>query len=333
MDNNTKILLCLMTSWVVCMLASPIVIKLMTRLKVRQTILKYVDKHEGKFGTPTMGGLAFLIAMSVATILFCMSEHKIGIIAVCTTLAYGILGFLDDFIKVWHKENQGLKAYQKIIGQVGIALIVAVFCYKEVGSSIILPFTSKTIDLSWGYIPFAMLVFTAMTNAVNLTDGLDGLAGSTSAVVFVFWLVVCWTTMQEWTHLGNVVEQKYYLSLCYFSAAMLGGVMGFVWQNAYPAKIFMGDTGSLTLGGAMACLGLFAKNPLILALVGIMYVISCISVIVQVVYFKATGKRVFLMAPLHHHLEYKGLKESKIVAYYTIITAVACIVAVIGYVG
>ncbi len=315
------------------MLFNPIVVKLMTRLKVRQTILKYVDKHEGKLGTPTMGGIAFLVAMSVVCILFCMSEHKIGIIAVCTTLAYGMVGFLDDFIKVWHKENQGLKAYQKIIGQVGIAVIVSVFCYKEIGSSIVLPFFNQTVDLKWGYIPFSMLVFIAMTNAVNLTDGLDGLAGSTAAVVFVFWLVAMWTTMQEWQNFGDVVEQKYYLSLCYFSAAMLGGVIGFVWQNAYPAKIFMGDTGSLALGGAMACLGLFSKNPLILAMVGIMYVVSCISVIVQVVYFKITGKRVFLMAPLHHHLEYKGLKESKIVAYYTIITAMACIIAVISYVG
>lgn len=315
------------------MIVSPLVNKLMTKLKVRQTILKYVDKHEGKLGTPTMGGISFLISTCVTCLVFCWTEHKIGIVAMCVTLAYGMVGFLDDFIKVWHRENQGLKAYQKIVGQVGIAVIVTIFCYKEIGSDIVLPFLGKSVNLKWWYIPFAMVVFIAMTNGVNLTDGLDGLAGSTSAVIFAFWLVVSWISMMTCYDMGDIVQRKYNLSLCYFTASMLGAVLGFVWQNAYPAKIFMGDTGSLALGGAMACMGLFSKNPLILLIVGIMYVVSCISVIVQVVYFKITGKRVFLMAPFHHHLEYKGHKESKIVAYYTIITLMACVVALIGYVG
>lgn len=332
-NSYFKITIALITAWVVAMFLNPLVLAITKKLKARQSILKYVDKHSGKAGTPTMGGIIFLLAMAITYFIFDGSGHSAGAVAVVATLGYGLLGFLDDFIKVWNKDNMGLKAYQKVIGQLGIAIIVAFYCYRsqDIGSVVKLPFFDIEWDLGKWYVPFAVLVFVAMTNAVNLTDGLDGLAGKTSLTVYAFWLTVSLISLASCLAGGLSGGARVYTSLCYYSAATVGGLLGFLWLNAHPAKIFMGDTGSLALGGGLACVGLMSKNPLILALVGIMFVVSCISVIVQVVAFKTTGKRVLLMAPYHHHLEYKGVKESKIVTYYTTITIIACIVATISY--
>ncbi|MGN0771162.1 MAG: phospho-N-acetylmuramoyl-pentapeptide-transferase [Christensenellales bacterium] len=333
MTDYSKIIIVLLTAWAVAMLLNPLVLTLMRRLKARQSILKYVDKHVGKAGTPTMGGIIFLLAMAITYFAFGYNMHGAGSVAAAATLGYGLVGFLDDFIKVWNKDNKGLKAYQKVIGQLGVAIIVSVYCYRstDIGSVIQLPFSDKIIDLGIWYIPFAVFVFVAMTNGVNLTDGLDGLAAKTSLSVYVFWLVACVVLTTSFATSGQSQEARMYLSICYYLAAMSGGLLGFLWLNTCPAKIFMGDTGSLALGGGLACAALFSKNPLILLLVGIMFVVSCISVIVQVIVFKIKGKRVFLMAPFHHHLEYKGIKESKIVAYYTLITIIACVIAAISY--
>lgn len=312
-------------------LAIPVIV-LMKRLKAGQPILSYVDKHEGKSGTPTMGGIMFLLGMTITSAAFGAMNYTMGAVAVAVTLSYGLLGFLDDFIKVKTKNNQGLRAYQKVIGQAGIAAIVCAFCYKNqyISTAIALPFTDITLNLSWGYIPLNFILFIAVTNAVNLTDGLDGLVAKTSSMGLLSLGVIIIYMLATVADESNPAYRAQLDSVGVFTFAMLGAMLAFTWFNANPAKIFMGDTGSLSVGGALAVISVFIKNPLINLFIGIMYVVSCISVIVQVLVYKAKKKRVFLMAPYHHHLEYKGVKESKIVTYYTLITALAGIIAVIS---
>ena len=328
-----KFMLCFLSAFALAMLIIPLCLKMLSRLKAQQTILKYVESHQNKQGTATMGGLIFLIALSIIGLIFIWDISSEGSICIFITLSYGLLGFLDDYIKIKNKQNEGLKAYQKIIGQAGIAIIVSIYCYNNpnIGSEIMIPFSNKVIDLGWGYIPFCIFVYIAMTNAVNLTDGLDGLVTKTSGVSVLFFIVVILMQFFDATKQGDIIAQINLQSLMYFSTALLGSIVAFAWVNTNPAKIFMGDTGSLALGGAITCLGIFLKNPLILGLVGIMYVVSCISVIVQVISFIITKKRVFLMAPLHHHFEKKGIKETKIVSYYTIITIIFGVIALISY--
>lgn len=235
-----------------------------------------------------------------------------------------MLGFLDDFIKIRYSRNLGLKPYQKIIGQLGLSFAAGWFVYasKDIGTAINLPFTTYTLDMSWGIIPFVVLVYVATTNSVNLTDGLDGLAGYTSVAYFLWFGILLYFIYDDALKSGDSDCAKEILSLCVFCVSMLGGVLGYLVFNGYPAKIMMGDTGSLALGAACATVAIFSKNPLLIVTSGIMYVFSSISVILQVLSFKLTKKRIFLMAPFHHHLEMKGLHESKIVTIYFVISMV-----------
>lgn len=326
-----KFLIAALVGFTVTALLSRPVIAFAKRAKASQTILFYVDKHEGKKGTPTMGGIMFLSGVTVSVLL--LGREKLGIVALCVTLGYGLIGFLDDFIKIKLKRNLGLKAYQKIIGQLGIAAIVSAFCYMSgyVGSAVRIPFTQIYVDFGWAYIPFCAFVFIAMTNAVNLTDGLDGLVASTGGVYFAAFGIMVALMASYAADGGKTLLAAEYSSLGVFSFSFMGALIAFLWCNSNPASIFMGDTGSLAVGGAAACVAVFSQNALFAPFVGIMFVVSCISVILQVLHFKRTKKRLFLMAPYHHHLEYKGIKESKIVSYYTVITLVAAIVALIAY--
>ena len=292
------------------------ILKICKKLKLGQTILHYVDKHAGKSGTPTMGGLIFIFACIVASIFFFDGNWLLGGLALLTMLGYGLLGFLDDFIKVKFGKNEGLKPYQKIIGQVGLALIIALFVYFKIGSQIDL-FGLK-LDLGFYIIPFIVVFFVAVTNSVNLTDGLDGLAGGVSLVYLLFFGVIV-----------ALVPAYYNFSLISF--AMAGALLGFLLFNGFPAKIFMGDTGSLALGGLIAVLAVLTGLELVMAIIGIMYVMSAVSDIIQVAYYKKTHKRVFLMAPLHHHFEKKGVHENRIVAVYIVITIICGMSALIGY--
>lgn len=313
------------------MLLAPLVIKVATKLKAKQTILGYVEQHSLKTGTPTFGGLIFLLPFVVVAAVFGGFKYSITRMAIVVTLAYGLIGFLDDFLKVRFKENKGLKAYQKIIFQTGVAVFIAYFSFKNpfIGGSIALNFGLGELNLGYFYIPFAVLVYIAMSNAVNLTDGLDGLAGTTTAVYIVSFMAITLVSYLDALEYGKTQYSKELLSLMLTSASLVGGVVAFLWFNSHKAKIFMGDTGSLALGAYAGAQALFIKNPLVSVLVGIMPVISCISVIVQVASFKLRGKRVLLMAPLHHHLELKGLNESKIVAFYGIITLIAGVVSLL----
>lgn len=325
--------ICFITCFIVTLIFGKFVIWMNKRHKAQQNILHYVDNHSDKQGTPTMGGVMFIIPTCIVALCFAGLDNKFCVVAVTALLAYGILGFLDDFLKVRHKENLGLKAYQKMIGVGGIALILSVFAYQNrfIGSSIVIPYTDITINLGWWFIPLCFLVYIAASNAINLTDGLDGLAGSTSTAAFAAFAVILSFMYYTATNGGDVLYAKELHSLAIFTYAILGGVLAFLWYNSHPASIFMGDTGSLALGGALATIAVFIKNPLIVLIIGIIFVLTSISVIIQVVYFKLTkGKRVFIMAPFHHHLQYKGFKESKIVAFYTIVGILAGVIGILS---
>lgn len=333
MINYIKFFICVIMSFALAMIIAPFVIRLMARLKANQPLLQYVELHKSKSGTPTMGGIIFIIPAFIVTLIFGYFD-RLSLIAALTMFAYGLLGFLDDFLKVKFRQNLGLKAYQKVIGQAGIGIIVTLFCYynRYIGSSINIPFSDITFELNWWFIPFTFLIFIALTNAVNLTDGLDGLASSVSLVYIGTFIVIIFFTVAEAEQNGMTLFAKEYNSLLYFAGAVFGGLLAFLWFNSYPASVFMGDTGSLALGGVCSTLAVFTKNPLIILILGIMYVVSCISVIIQVVYFKVSkGKRVFLMAPFHHHLQSKGIAESKIVSFYTVITLIAALVTISAF--
>ncbi len=291
------------------------ILMLCKKLHLSQTILHYVDKHAGKSGTPTMGGLIFIFASIFASAFFLKGDVLFSILILLTMLGYGLLGFLDDFIKIkWHK-NEGLKPYQKIIGQLGLALIIAVFTYFKVGSDIDL-FGLK-LNLSFFIIPFVVIFYVAVTNSVNLTDGLDGLASSVSFVFLLAFSGIC------------IILGEYNFTI--ISLAMAGALLGFLFYNGFPAKIFMGDTGSLALGGLLASLCVFTKLELVMLIIGIMFVLSAVSDILQVAYYKKTHKRIFLMAPLHHHFEKKGVHENRIVISYSIVTLICGIAVLLGY--
>lgn len=321
MSALNKLLTYFICSVVLSVMVAPAVIAMMRKLKAKQTVLGYVKQHEYKSGTPTMGGFIFLLP----AFLFALVEFSaLSAVAVAISFGFCVLGFLDDFIKIRYARNLGLKPYQKIIGQLGLGAIAGYFVYASqyIGSEINLPFTSSTLDFSWGIIPFVVVVYVATTNSVNLTDGLDGLAGYTSVAYFLWFSILIYFVYQDAVEMGDLEYAKQILSLGVFCVSALGGLLGYLIYNGYPAKIMMGDTGSLALGAMCASVAVFLKNPLLIITSGIMFVLSSISVILQVSYFKLTKKRIFLMAPLHHHLEMKGLHESKIVTIYFVVSMI-----------
>ncbi len=297
----------------------PIVIPLLHRLKFGQQVRQEGPKeHLKKQGTPTMGGVMFLGAI-VVTSLFYIGRYPELVPVLFVTVGFGIIGFLDDFIKIVMKRSEGLNPVQKLILQLVIAGIFTFYCMKNpaIGTEIILPFTDeKTVDLGWFFIPFCIFVMLGTDNGVNFTDGLDGLCSSVTVMVATFFTVVA---------LGN---NNGISPVC---AAVVGSLMGFLLFNVYPAKVFMGDTGSLALGGFVSAAAFMLRMPIFIVIVGLIYLVEVVSVIIQVTYFKSTGgKRFFKMAPIHHHFELCGWSETQIVALFSIITALLCLVAYIG---
>lgn len=302
-------------------------IPLLKRLKLGQPILKYVEAHKDKNGTPTMGGLFFIIPSCLVFLICHGLSISVALVSMIIGFAYMLVGFIDDFLKIRYAHNEGLKPYQKIIFQSSIALIAGVFAFVNGLSSINLPFICESLDLGWWIIPLVAFVFLGMTNSVNLTDGLDGLASSVSLVYLIIITVLISLQMDKHVSL-NEEESEGILTL---SACLIGGIMGFLVFNTSRAKVFMGDTGSLALGGFISSISIFTKNILFIPIIGIMFVISSISVIVQVAYFKKTKRRVFLMAPLHHHFQLKGVPEPKIAYVYSLITFVAGALSLLTY--
>ncbi len=306
------------------LLISPFVISFIRREKVKQVILNYVEAHSAKAGTPTMGGIIFLISISLVGYICVGEESSLAKMAILIFLAYGLVGFLDDFIKFKFKRNLGLRAYQKIIFQLAIAIAIGFYVYKSeyLGGVLVVPFSNLTIDIGWWIIPLVAIIFLATTNAVNLTDGLDGLASSTTMtcmISFVGLMLVLFGTIFAGHSEVQILEYKNILIL---ASVTIGAMLSFLVFNCFPAKIFMGDTGSLALGSLVASVMVFTRTSLYLPILGIMFVLSAVSVILQVSYYKLTKKRIFLMAPLHHHFEKKGVHEVRITTCYAIFTLI-----------
>ena len=320
----TSVLCGFLTAFATAMIILPFNIKLVRRLKAGQPILSYVDNHKAKQGTPTMGGVSIVLALLTALI-FTRHGDKTTPIILTVTVGYALIGFIDDFIKVKFKHNKGLSAVQKIVFQVLLAVIVSVYAYysPSVGSTVYAPFAPVPLELGRFAPLYFIFIFLAFTNSVNLTDGLDGLAGSVTATNALF---IC--AMLGIALASGVLEGDGATNMIVLCAALGGALCAFLCYNTHPAKIFMGDTGSLALGGFLACVAVLCKMSLSMLLVGIMYIFSSLSVIIQVIAFKTTGKRVFLMAPLHHHFERKGVFEGKIAVVYTLVTFVCGIVTV-----
>ena len=308
-------LLCILVSFLLSAALMALVLPLLRKLGAEQSVLSYVKQHASKNGTPTMGGLTFVAALSAASLIFDDASDNRVALTLAVTAGFAVVGFLDDFIKIRRRHNEGLKPYQKILFQLAIAVIAAVYCYINGITSVNVPFGGGiAADIGAAVVPLVLFVFVATVNCVNLTDGLDGLAAGTSAA----YLVTLGTMLNITGSFGGAT-----------ALAGAGALSGFLLFNTNKASVFMGDTGSLALGGLISCLSVFSGNVLYIPLIGIMFVLSGISVIVQVIYYKRTGRRVFLMAPLHHHLQMKGLAEGKIAYVYFAVTALvgtACLI-------
>ncbi len=303
-------------SFAVSAAAGPMVIPVLRKLKVGQTVRDDGPQtHLKKNGTPTMGGLIFLLSV-VVTSLFYVRDYPRIIPILFVTVGFGIVGFLDDYIKVVLKRSEGLTPGQKMAGQI---LVTGVFAWymtarSDVGLEMLIPFGGgRCLDLGALSVPFLFFVLIGTVNGTNFTDGLDGLASSVTIMVAVFFTVVAIGT-------GSGIHPV--------TCAVTGGLLGFLLFNVYPASVFMGDTGSLALGGFVASTAYMLRLPLFIVIVGLIYLVEVLSVIIQVSYFKAThGKRFFKMAPSHHHFEKCGWSETRIVAVFSIITALCCLVA------
>lgn len=310
-------------------LSGVIFIPVLKRIKAGQPILKYVETHKDKNGTPTMGGLFFILPSVLIFFIMGGASGRIALVSAVIGLAFMTIGFLDDFIKIKLKHNEGLKAYQKIIFQTAISLFAGFFAYRNGITVFYLPFSRESVLLGAWTVPIVAIVFVAITNSVNLTDGLDGLAGGVSAVYLSFLIILI--SLQAELFKNMYLEVDEYENLKLLSAVLIGGLIGFLVFNVSKAKVFMGDTGSLALGGFIGSVSVFSSNAFFIPVIGIMFVCSSISVIVQVAVFKCRRKRVFLMAPLHHHFQLKGHSETRIAFCYSMITAFSGILSAIFY--
>ena len=279
--------------------------------------------HLSKAGTPTMGGLAMVIGITVALIASGFLTGRFGaekLAILLSMYAFGLIGFIDDYNKIAKKQNEGLTPKQKLALQILFGAALAVFMMVREGTSVLIPFAKVTVDFGILYIPFIVFVEVAMANSVNLTDGLDGLASSVSTIVAACFAVVAIFILPG----GNE-------PMAAASQAILGATLGFLVYNHYPARIFMGDTGSMALGGVLSAAAVVGHVEWLLPIAGLLFVCEALSVIIQVTYFKKTGgKRIFRMAPIHHHFELGGWHETKVVRVFCLFTLVCCIIAVIS---
>lgn len=303
-------------SLIIALALGPLVIRELKKFHARQSEREEgPESHKYKAGTPTMGGILILTALVVSCLIFNSMDLRKGL-ALFLTLGHGIIGFLDDSIKAVKHRNLGLTAKQKLAGQFVMA---AVFCfilkeYLNFPTTVWIPFTTWNVDLGMLYYVFVFVMIVGTSNAVNLTDGLDGLAAGSCAITSVAYVVIS-------VALG-------YVNFAVFSAALTGACLGFLFYNQHPAKMFMGDTGSLALGGALAAMAILTKTELLLIIAGGLYVIEALSVIIQVVSFKTRGVRVFKMSPIHHHFELSGWSEVKVVTVFWSFSAIMAILSI-----
>lgn len=306
-------------SFLITLILGPIIIPLLKRLKIGQSVREEgPQSHLKKSGTPTMGGIIIFVAL-IITVMTSGMLNKDMYVLIIATFGFGLIGFIDDYLIVVRRDNAGLSAGQKLIGQIIMATLLAIYqtSTSEFGTNLIVPFLkNQYLDLGILYIPFVVFVVVGTVNSVNLTDGLDGLASGVTLIVLSFF--------------GLVALNSGMNNISIFATALAGACLGFLVHNAHPAKVFMGDTGSMALGGAVSAIAVLLNLPLIIPIVGGIYFAEALSVIIQVLSFKFTGKRVFLMSPLHHHYEQKGWKETKVVVVFWSITVVLCLIGIIS---
>lgn len=320
-----------LTAFLISIIFGPMVIKWLKKLNFGQNIRKdhvenLYDLHKHKQGTPTMGGILIIIAISLSTIIWADITNVYVLLTLVSFLWLGLVGFTDDYIKVVKKRNLGLTPRMKLLGQVMLGIFIAsyVMLFTPIPTMLSIPFVKHLVlNLGIFYILFVVLVLTSASNAVNLTDGLDGLAiGCTVVVALTFAFLSYITGNFKFADYLNVFFLPGAGELAVFCAAMIGAGLGFLWFNSYPATVFMGDTGSLALGGAIGTVAIFIKKELLLFVVGGIFVLEAASVVLQVIWFKTTKKRLFLMAPIHHHFQLLGWAESKITIRFWIIAIV-----------
>ena len=312
-----KILLAAIFAAGLVLCTGPLLIPELHKLKFGQSIREEGPKsHQAKSGTPTMGGIMIILAIVIATVAAAPLTPAV-LLALFITLGHFVLGFLDDYIKVVKKRNLGLKAKQKMLGQILIAIVTMIVGTRVLGidTTIWIPIADINLDIGIGYYFLVLFVLVGTSNAVNLTDGLDGLASGTVAIASGAYALVCYMT-------GH-------FDLALFCVAMMMACVAFLRFNAHPAKVFMGDTGSLALGGAVAAVGILTHTEILLAVIGFVFVCEALSVIIQVISFKTTGKRVFRMSPIHHHFELGGWKETKVVFVFWMVGLVASVVGLL----
>lgn len=299
-------------------LLGPVVIPFLRKLKVGQTEREELKSHLKKTGTPTMGGV-MIIAGVIVTSLFFIQDYPKIIPILFLTVGFGVIGFLDDYLKVVLRRSDGLLAWQKMLLQIFLTGVFAFYIvnYTDVALTMLIPFSKGAyLNIGWAAIPLMFIAVIGTVNGVNFTDGLDGLASSVTVLVATFFTVVAVGT-------ESGVEP--------ITCAVAGALLGFLLFNVYPAKVFMGDTGSLALGGFVAATAYMLQMPLFLLIVGFIYMVEVISVMIQVTYFKATkGKRFFRMAPIHHHFELGGWSETRVVAVFSIVTALLCLLGLMA---
>ena len=313
-----EIVIPVIIAFAISALLGPVVIPFLRKLKVGQTERKELESHLKKNGTPTMGGI-MILASIIITSLFYVKDYPKIIPILFMTVGFGVIGFLDDYLKVVLRRSDGLLAWQKMILQIIVTGVFAVYMvkYSGVALTMLIPFSGgKYLDLGWLAIPVLFFAVVGTVNGTNFTDGLDGLASSVTIMVATFFSVVAIGTNA---------------GIAPITCAVVGALLGFLLFNVYPASVFMGDTGSLALGGFVVSTAYMMQMPLFILIVGLIYLVEVLSVIIQVTYFKKTGgKRIFRMAPIHHHFELGGWSETRVVAVFSITTAILCLIALLS---
>ena len=314
-----KVFIPVLISFALCVIMGPVIIPILRRLKMGQTEREDgVKSHLKKTGTPTMGGVIILLSIVITSVFYIKDYPKILPI-LFVTLGYGLIGFLDDYLKVVMRRSDGLYPKQMMALQIVVTAIFAFYILKftDVSLAMLLPFSGgKYLNIGWLAVPVMFIAVIGTVNGVNFTDGLDGLASSVTVLVATFFTVVAIGTKS---------------GISPITCAVVGALLGFLLFNVYPASVFMGDTGSLALGGFVASTAYMLQMPIFIIIVGLVYLVEVVSVIIQVTYFKKTGgKRFFKMAPIHHHFELCGWSETKVVAVFSIITAILCLIALMA---
>ena len=313
-DFDLSIILGVLVSFAIANIIGPFVIRYLKILNFGQIERKLGPKsHKKKEGTPTIGGIIFMIAILITTLIFVRRFSNEAMICMYSLLVFGVIGFLDDILKIFKKDNEGLTSKQKMILLIIVSGFFAGYTYYAFGSEIYIPIAKVKHDLGWFYIPFIMFFYIAVTNATNFTDGLDGLLTSVTLIVVSFLCLVAFGLA--------------YHTLAIFCGIIIGGLLGFLRFNNFPARVIMGDTGSLAIGGVICTICIVMQLPLIVIIIGGIYVIESLSVVIQILYYKKTKKRVFKMAPIHHHFELSGWSETKVVMIFSMTTVILCLIA------